>query len=555
MIYADREHSANLAYLTGFDPRFEEAVLIVGPDGDPAILVGNECWGMAGAAPLPMRRHRFQDLSLPGQPRDRSAPLADILADEGIGPGSKVGIIGWKTYAHPEQSDAPSYLVDALRAAVGGSGSVENATGLLIDAADGLRVINEVEQLAAMEWAACQTSAGVLRLLRNVRPGMTEREAVALLGWNGWPLSCHLMLTAGPRAALGLLSPGDRPIQHGDPFTVAFGIWGALNCRAGFAVESAGQLPNEVGDYVERLVAPYFAAVAEWYGALHIGQTGGTLHEIVARRLGDPFFGIFLNPGHQIHLDEWVNSPIAPGSTTELRSGMAFQVDIIPATGTAVLHHQHRGRHRPGRRRAAESAGRAVPGRLATHPGTERLHGRRAGDRAASRRPALLEHPRLAAALPARAASGPWSSPARRPVDELRIGDGSLEAVLLPEAGARLHRLRAFGHDLLRTPPDPSQHLREPIFWGGYLMAPWCNRLAARATPVGGRTVNLAANFPDGSAIHGQVHAIPWTVTGRGDVLRPGRRRWLAVALRGHPGGGSARRLAVTALAPDQPGR
>ncbi|MBK5268226.1 MAG: aminopeptidase P family N-terminal domain-containing protein, partial [Acidimicrobiia bacterium] len=63
VIYADREHSANLSYLTGFDPRFEEAVLIVGPDPEPAILVGNECWGMAGAAPLPMRRHLFQDLS------------------------------------------------------------------------------------------------------------------------------------------------------------------------------------------------------------------------------------------------------------------------------------------------------------------------------------------------------------------------------------------------------------------------------------------------------------------------------------------------------------
>ena len=50
--------------------------------------------------------------------------------------------------------------------------------------------------------------------------------------------------------------------------------------------------------------------------------------------LGDPFFGIFLNPGHQISLDEWVNSPIGPGSTTELRSGMYLQVDVIPATGS-----------------------------------------------------------------------------------------------------------------------------------------------------------------------------------------------------------------------------
>ena len=99
-------------------------------------------------------------------------------------------------------------------------------------------------------------------------------------------------------------------------------------------VEDADELPEPIQDYVERLVGPYFAAVAEWYEALHIGQTGGTLQAIVDRHLGDPFFGIFLNPGHQLHLDEWVNSPIGPGSTVELRSGMTLQSDIIPATGT-----------------------------------------------------------------------------------------------------------------------------------------------------------------------------------------------------------------------------
>ena len=96
-----------------------------------------------------------------------------------------------------------------------------------------------------------------------------------LLGWDGTPLSCHLMLTAGPRATLGLLSPGDRVIERGDRFTTAFGIWGSLTCRAGFVVEDASELPAGIGDYVDRLVGPYFAAVADWYGALHIGQTGG----------------------------------------------------------------------------------------------------------------------------------------------------------------------------------------------------------------------------------------------------------------------------------------
>lgn len=337
LVWADREHSANLAWLSGFDPRFEDALLIMGTadgDPDPAILLGNEDWGLGGAAPLPMRRIWFQDMSLPDQPRHRSEPLPRILDAEGIRTGARVGVIAWKTYADRSWIEAPSWLVDAVRTAIGPGGIVENANDLLISPADGLRTVNEPEQLAVFEWASCHTSEGVKRLLRGLRPGMTEREAVTLLGWNGMPLSCHVMLTAGPRARLGMLSPSDRPLAAGDPFTTAFGIWGALTCRAGWLVENAADLPPRIGDYVERVAGPYFEAVAAWYEALAVGVPGGTLQAIIDERLGDPFFGIFLNPGHLLHLDEWIASPVWPGSSVPLRSGSAMQVDIIPATGT-----------------------------------------------------------------------------------------------------------------------------------------------------------------------------------------------------------------------------
>ena len=110
-------------------------------------------------------------------------------------------------------------------------------------------------------------------VLSGLQPGMTERDRVQLLKWNGAPLSCHLMLSAGPRAKYGLLSPGDRALERGDPFTIVFGIWGALNCRAGFRVEDPSEMPDGTEDYVERLVAPYFAAVSEWYGALHVRRS------------------------------------------------------------------------------------------------------------------------------------------------------------------------------------------------------------------------------------------------------------------------------------------
>src|SRR5262245_8161198 len=144
VLYADREHSANLAWLSGFDPRFEEAIAIVGPDGDPTILIGNECWGVAGAVPLPMRPVLHQPLSLPSQPRDRSRPLAEELADAGIRAGSRVGVIGWKAYGEPSRLDVPSYLADEVRGLVGASGVVENAVDLLIDAGDGLRAPSEL---------------------------------------------------------------------------------------------------------------------------------------------------------------------------------------------------------------------------------------------------------------------------------------------------------------------------------------------------------------------------------------------------------------------------
>ena len=42
VVYGDKEHNANTTYLSGYDPRFEESILIVGKDGLPALLIGNE---------------------------------------------------------------------------------------------------------------------------------------------------------------------------------------------------------------------------------------------------------------------------------------------------------------------------------------------------------------------------------------------------------------------------------------------------------------------------------------------------------------------------------
>lgn len=340
VVYGDREHAANLAYLTGYDPRFEEALLIVPGIGDPWLLVGNEGWSYAAISPLCLHKLLYQNFSLPGQPRGKSQPLEAIFRAAGIRSGSRVGVVGWKYFSSGDSQDythwldIPSYIADLLRDLVGQSGDVVNLTHTVINPADGLKAINEVEQLACFEYSASYASQSVRNVLFGLRAGMSERDAVRLMELDGQPLSVHLMLSSGERTKYGLASPSNRVIQQGDPITVALGLWGALNARAGFAVAHPDELPEGIHDYVEKLVKPYFRAAVAWYETVGIGVRGGDLYDAVHEIIGDAFFGVHLNPGHLIHLDEWVDSPVFAGSDIPLRSGMALQVDIIPATGT-----------------------------------------------------------------------------------------------------------------------------------------------------------------------------------------------------------------------------
>jgi Xaa-Pro aminopeptidase len=341
LVYADREHFANLSYLTGYDPRFEESLLILVPGRAPVLLVGNEGQAYAAVVPPGVEVVLYQSFSLVNQDRSVSPRLPVVLRAAGVSEGvRRVGIAGWKWFSPAEAYqpstwvDAPAFIVDSLREL---GCEVVNATGLFTAPGSGLRLVSDADQLACFEFAATHGSESMRRLLFGVRPGLTELAAFTLYQPIGLPLSYHPVLLSGERAALGLASASGRVLRQGDPMSASLGYWGSNIARGGFLAASAGDLPAAAADYIERLVAPYFACAAEWYETIGIGVTGGELFEVARRHLSDPFFGVHLNPGHFIHLDEWPSSPVYAGSEVPLESGMALQLDIIPATGT-VYH-------------------------------------------------------------------------------------------------------------------------------------------------------------------------------------------------------------------------
>lgn len=335
-IYGDREHFANLAWLTHFDPRFEEALLILRPGASPLILVGNECMSYLPISPVykagKLRAERYQPFSLLDQPRNSSRTLEAILSEEDIGPESVIGCVGWKSYGDRHAVDLPSYLVDTLRA-LSSRENVVDATDLLMHPGYGLRTSCSAAEIAFFEYTNVKASEAMKRILFAVRPGMTDYELLEYARYDGLPLSCHMTLKAGPDR-ISLSSARGLRVERGYPLSANIAYWGANICRAAWVAESANDLPAAAQDYVAAFAGPYFEAMADWLKLLRIGTPGGALHSLIQQRLPFETYGIFLNAGHLIHYDEWVSSPVYEGSTLPIRSGMVFQTDVIPSNRT-----------------------------------------------------------------------------------------------------------------------------------------------------------------------------------------------------------------------------
>ena len=157
------------SYLTGFDPRFEEAILVVGAErraGHPRRqrVLRHGRRRAAADAPRP----------LPGpQP---AGPAARPLAAAGGHPGRRghrpparasAWSAGRRTPAG-RPSRCPPSSSTSCAAWSARPGWSRTPTTCSSTPRDGLRVINEVDQLAYLEWAACQTSRGVRDL--RLRP-------------------------------------------------------------------------------------------------------------------------------------------------------------------------------------------------------------------------------------------------------------------------------------------------------------------------------------------------------------------------------------------------
>lgn len=334
VVYGDREHSANLHWVTGFDPRFEEALLVVTP-GSALLLAGNECLPYTGISPLvaagDIAVGHCASFSLPSQPRGTKR-VADWIA-EAVPAGAAVGAIGWKWFGADEAEapeaalDLPAFIADPLRAV---AGRVENAADLMMHPVHGLRARVDAGEIARLEFANQMAAIALSRMVFAFREGMSDFAAFEAARVGGLPLGCHPTFACGERAAQGLSGPTGQVLRRGSAISFNICHWRSNICRAGWLANDEADLPEAAQDYLAAFAFPYMEAMSLWCSLMRPGVTGGEVWSAMQAALPFDTFGVFLNPGHLIGVDEWMSSPIFEGSGMALASGMAMQCDVIP---------------------------------------------------------------------------------------------------------------------------------------------------------------------------------------------------------------------------------
>lgn len=335
LIYADREHGANFAYLTGFEPRFEEGVLLLWADGSARLMLGNENLKMSAYSRLKAEAIHVPHFSLPNQPMETEDRLEELFRKAGITDGMKVGIAGWKMFTGKREENAylfevPCFIVNTVKR-LNVSGEVINGTDIFQHPDYGARAQVNANEIAHYEFGAALASRCVYRALNVVAPGKTEMEIAGEMCTYGQPVSVTTICATGERFQGGVVFPRNKIVEPGDRFSLTMGLRGGLTSRAAYAANGPEDLPEEVRNYLEIVAMPYYQAAVCWYETVKIGLEGSVMYRKIEEVLPKGTFHWTLNPGHLTADEEWMSSPFYPDSKIQLKSGSLLQMDIIPS--------------------------------------------------------------------------------------------------------------------------------------------------------------------------------------------------------------------------------
>ncbi len=195
----------NIFYLSGFYPG--EAYL------DATLIVSAEhAWISTDSRYYEAVKRHAQEFKLFEAGYDRAKWVAEFVKT------AKPALIGFEAQ-HLTFATHKAWTKEARKAKC----KLKPTQGIV----QGLRVIKEPEELAKIKRAVEITDAAFADFIAQVKPGMTEKEAVWLIEQamhaHGADAMAFGIVASGPNAALPHAVPTDRQLQRGEPIIVDIG--------------------------------------------------------------------------------------------------------------------------------------------------------------------------------------------------------------------------------------------------------------------------------------------------------------------------------------------
>ena len=193
-----------------------------------------------------------------------------------------------------------------------------------------LRGSKDEEELSCMTAAQRIAEGALEQILKEIRPGMTEKEIAARLNYlmvsaGAEKTSFDTIVASGPNGSMPHAVPGMRKVREGDFITMDFGCVYKGYCSDMTRTVALGRPSDEMRNVYDIVLQAQLAGIA----AARAGVTGAAIDGAARKVIQDAGYGSYFGHsfGHSLGIDIHEAPNAAPGNDKPMPDGAVVSAE------------------------------------------------------------------------------------------------------------------------------------------------------------------------------------------------------------------------------------
>ena len=193
-----------------------------------------------------------------------------------------------------------------------------------------LRGSKDEEELSCMTAAQRIAEGALEQILKEIRPGMTEKEIAARLNYlmvsaGAEKTAFDTIVASGPNGSMHHAVPGMRKVREGDFITMDFGCVYKGYCSDMTRTVALGRPSDEMRNVYDIVLQAQLAGIA----AAKAGVTGAVIDGAARKVIQDAGYGVYFGHsfGHSLGIDIHEAPNAAPGNDKPMPDGAVVSAE------------------------------------------------------------------------------------------------------------------------------------------------------------------------------------------------------------------------------------